>query len=390
MSPASTTTYFYRDMPALRMPVAQALQDRYFRTVPPDWSIVLSDIQGSTGAIAAGRHNDVNLIAGGSLIAGLNVARAHGVEIPFFFGGDGCTFLVPPSLLGPVLGALALHHENTVRNFGLHLHTGAVAVGNLPVTGCPLRLARLEIDQTYARPILTGDGLQHAERIIKSGSHHQPSGDDLLNLEGLQCRWDRIKPPLDQQEVVCYLIEATTPATQLSVFRAALEKIDAIYGRQEERHPLSARRLKLLFSFSKIRKETLAKWGSMRPGYALKTFVHGIIGALFFRWNLRLKKVRGQEYLAQLIAHSDTLTIDGRICTILSGTVAQRERLVAWLRTEEAQGRLHYGHHVTGESVMTCYVEDLNDRHLHFVDGADGGYTAASVELKAKLALLKN
>lgn len=33
---------------------------------------------------------------------------------------------------------------------------------------------------------------------------------------------------------------------------------------------------------------------------------------------------------------------------------------------------------------MTCYIEDRKYKHIHFVDGADGGYTEAAKELKAK------
>ena len=37
-------------------------------------------------------------------------------------------------------------------------------------------------------------------------------------------------------------------------------------------------------------------------------------------FNLKLNNLRGGEYLSQLIEFSDTLTIDGRINTIISGT----------------------------------------------------------------------
>ncbi len=36
---------------------------------------------------------------------------------------------------------------------------------------------------------------------------------------------------------------------------------------------------------------------------------------------------------------------------------------------------------------MLCYVEDRNDNHIHFVDGTDGGYTAAAKIFKTKLKL---
>ena len=44
-----------------------------------------------------------------------------------------------------------------------------------------------------------------------------------------------------------------------------------------------------------------------------------------------------------------------------------------------------FGLFVSSESVMSCYVRNLNDRHVHFVDGAEGGYTNAASIIKRKL-----
>ena len=52
----------------------------------------------------------------------------------------------------------------------------------------------------------------------------------------------------------------------------------------------------------------------------------------------------------------------------------------------EAAGSLHYGMHVCSSSVMSCYVRDRRNDHIHFVDGMGGGYTRAATMLKAKLA----
>ncbi|MFT5165733.1 MAG: hypothetical protein ACI8P3_000961, partial [Saprospiraceae bacterium] len=40
---------------------------------------------------------------------------------------------------------------------------------------------------------------------------------------------------------------------------------------------------------------------------------------------------------------------------------------------------------VSQESVMSCYVRNRDDQHIHFVDGSQGGYTQAAIMLKKKL-----
>lgn len=100
-----------------------------------------------------------------------------------------------------------------------------------------------------------------------------------------------------------------------------------------------------------------------------------------------MRSASGKRYLAQLVDLTDTLVIDGRINTVIAGTAEQRERLEAGLQDLEEEGLIFYGLAVGRESVMSCYVSDRTDKHIHFVDGADGGYTLAAGVLKRKLRL---
>ena len=113
----------------------------------------------------------------------------------------------------------------------------------------------------------------------------------------------------------------------------------------------------------------------------LKTF----IGRFYFRYNLKINNLRGLDYLTQLISNADTLNIDGRINTIISGKMDKRIQFLEYLSIQEKEGNLIYGYHINSESIMTCYIENRKEKHIHFVDGSDGGYTEASKEFKLKL-----
>ncbi|MGH8596102.1 MAG: DUF3095 family protein, partial [Gammaproteobacteria bacterium] len=80
-----------------------------------------------------------------------------------------------------------------------------------------------------------------------------------------------------------------------------------------------------------------------------------------------------------------TLMIDGRLNTVISGTTDQRRALTAILNRLETVGEIVFGLQVCSASVITCYVRDRRDRHVHFVDGLGGGYTQAAIALKQKL-----
>lgn len=383
-----STESFYQQLKTCDLPVTEMLQMQYFTVVPSDWFVIIADVQNSTAAVVAGRHNDVNLVAAGSLIAALNIARSKAIEIPFFFSGDGGAILVPETMTDDVLAALTLHNENSKRTVGLTMHIGCIRVDEILSQGASLYIAKIQLTGYFRKAVILGNGLKVAEQKIKNASSSltNPSlQGKALNLAGLQCRWDKVKPPLDENEIVCYLIEARNQGDQASIYRKVLLKVDEIYGSLERRSPLSINKLRLLTSLEKLEKEMKLKFGRWNIPYYLNVLFENIVGTFYFHFNLNLGSIRGREYLSQLIANADTLTIDGRINTIISGKMEKRKELIEFLDQQESGGELIYGHHISKESVMTCYIENMKDKHIHFIDGSDGGYTEASKELKKKL-----
>jgi hypothetical protein len=129
----------------------------------------------------------------------------------------------------------------------------------------------------------------------------------------------------------------------------------------------------------------MARYSTWNISHLIKAFFETLIGRLYFKYNWKVNDLKGKEYLEQVIAFSDTLTIDGRINTIVSGTKENRLKLLEYLNEQEQKGLLLFGHHVSKESIMTCFIENRNNKHIHFIDGANGGYTEAAKELKPKL-----
>ncbi|MGC4103098.1 DUF3095 family protein [Ferruginibacter sp.] len=139
--------------------------------------------------------------------------------------------------------------------------------------------------------------------------------------------------------------------------------------------------LKLSTALSKIGLEVRARMGGFRPLNVLNTWIRTSLGYLYF------KTKKGKVYLHSLIDMSDTLIIDGRINTVISGNAQQRAQLETALDHMEMTGEIIYGLYVSKESVMSCYVKDIHQQHIHFVDGAEGGYTKAAGVIKQKNAI---
>ncbi|KGO84896.1 hypothetical protein Q765_19210 [Flavobacterium rivuli WB 3.3-2 = DSM 21788] len=374
---------FYSALPLHKMPLHVLLvKQKLFSIVPADWHVVITDITGSTNAVLQGRHEDVNLIATGSIVSVLNLAFGMDIIIPFFFGGDGATFIVPPVLIHKVMHALTLYKNNTLANFNLSLRAGTVPVADIYEQGHEIHIAKYSSSATFSIPIVLGNGLNYAEKIIK-GDDYMFAGlaaqETILDLSGMQCRWDKIPPPADKEEIVTLLIIAKEVSQQAVVFKKVLEAMEELYGAPEIRQPISVGRLKLKTTFSKLGNEMRARLGKIRFLELLKTWIVTFYGYIYFSTK------KGRDFLKSLVDMSDTLVIDGRINTVITGNAKQRVALQNLLNVMEANGEIIYGIHISGASIMSCYVRNLDDGHIHFVDGAEGGYTQAARMLKAKL-----
>ena len=91
---------FYRDLIGFEG-FSHITAPEHYRDAPEEWYVLLTDVMGSTQAIEAGKYKEVNLIGAAAIMAMLNVAEGH--DLPYVFGGDGTTMLIPPSLLPKAL-----------------------------------------------------------------------------------------------------------------------------------------------------------------------------------------------------------------------------------------------------------------------------------------------
>ena len=373
---------FYSRLPVNEIPLRDLLTEEHlFYKVPENWHVIITDIKKSTIAVEQGKFETVNLLATGSIVAVLNIAYKANLTVPFFFGGDGAAFIIPETILAVTLQALRIHQENTEKSYRLTLRVGSVPVTDIYREGHLLRITKLRASQLFSIPVVLGDGLTYAEKIIKGENYFLDlTRNNLyaLDLSGMQCRWDKIKPPQNYDEVVSLIVTAKESEKQAEVFKKVIDKLDEIYGEPERRKPISVPMLKLKSTLEKISQEMRVRFGGYRPIYLLNKWITSLLGHFYFRTK------KGRQYLIQLVDLSDTLVIDGKINTVISGTLQQREQLTAALNELEVQGLINYGLFVSKESIMSCYVRNLNEDHIHFVDGSEGGYTKASVMLKRK------
>ena len=208
---AISTETFYSDLPSQDIRLSELIAEKsLFVNVPEDWHILAADIKNSSQAIQEGRHHEVNLIATGSVIAILNLAAKAKITVPFFFGGDGAVILVPEKLLESGISALNKHRANTDKNFGLNLKIGHISVAHIYKNNIELIISKAKINDVFSIPVVLGSGLQYAENLIKEDGDisykNFPADNFPLDLDGMECKWNKINPPEENQEVISLVV----------------------------------------------------------------------------------------------------------------------------------------------------------------------------------------
>jgi hypothetical protein len=379
-------SHFYRDLNVYDGHIEKIYGDAsHFAPVPDSWQILVTDVENSTAAVKNGKQQAVNLAATGSIVACLNIAREADVEIPFFFGGDGATVLVPEHLLKDCLAALTLHQERCLTNFDFYLRVGYRSVRTMREAGSSINICRYRRNNFHVMPMIQGNALKTAEAEIKQKDDQEFNLQQLLpeklNLTGMECKWDKVSPPAEKTEVMSLIINAVQVDQQHQVYSQVLDDLEKIYGEDKVRNPLSLDRLKLVTSFSQLKNEVKMKFAESSTKKLSESFFRALAGKLFMRFSSK-----GKKYLEEMIELTETLLLDGSINTVITGTDKQREALLAQLDTLEQEEKITYGYYISESSILSCYVTAIDDYHIHFLDGDNGGYTQASKVLKKKIS----
>jgi hypothetical protein len=115
-----------------------------------------------------------------------------------------------------------------------------------------------------------------------------------------------------------------------------------------------------------------------------------LLGAALMKLGVHTSKTDWSRYKETLVNNCDVRKFVDLYRQILAGTAAQRAALTAWLEERYARRELIYGMHVTDRAHMTCLVFNYAGRHLHFIDGADGGMFLAAKAFKERAARMRD
>ncbi|WP_085028010.1 DUF3095 domain-containing protein [Ensifer aridi] len=373
-----------------RLPLFEAFEgvadEANYRPLPEGWSLAVADIVDSTGAIAQGRYKSVNM-AGASVISAL----MNGLDernLPFVFGGDGALAAVPAALAAKARDVLAAAKTWVAEELGLELRAALVPVADVRAHGLDMRVARFKASEEVSYAMFSGGGASWAEAEMKAGRYQieaAPPG-TRPDLTGLSCRWN---PIVARHGTIVSIIAVPGERGNGPEFQRLIGDIVALAeGEERGGHPVPEEGPEPRLSIQGVTIESRAVSPRGRrilawPFIAVQSFLL----FLCFRLGINFGPFDVRRYAHDLANNSDFRKFDDGLKMTIDVSIDRLRRIEERLKQGVAAGISRHGLHRQDSALMTCIVPSPMSRdHMHFIDGAAGGYAMAAKNLKATLS----
>jgi hypothetical protein len=372
---------FYAELPVIE-DFARAVAPEAFRPLPDGWRVGFADVKGSTAAVAAGRYKSVNMIGAGVAAAVSNAL--HRRPFPFVFGGDGASFAVAPGDAPAAEGALRTMATFAREEFDFDLRVAMIEVAAIRAAGRDVRVARYGPSPNCAYAMFAGGGLSWLEAAAKAGRFAlapAPSG-ARPDLTGLSCRWG--VTPSRNGVILSLIVAPRGEDPRFAPFVA--EIVGEVLQMQDGGRPVTVEGIapgKPGLSIA-LEAAVLRNGGASDLSARMRAAFWAGVLRIYYGFDLSFGGFDMKQYKRDLVDNADFRKFDDGLRMTLDCSPAYADRLEAKLA---ASPFVEWGTHRQAGAQITCFWPPSSGRgHLHFIDGAGGGYTMAAKEMKARRA----
>ncbi|MEM0978621.1 MAG: DUF3095 domain-containing protein [Pseudomonadota bacterium] len=381
MGNEKTDLSFYDRLPK-HADFAALSDEESYAPLPDDWWIGTSDVKGSTQAVKDGNYKTVNMV-GAAVISG-QINTHSGGSFPYIFGGDGASFAVPSAWKDRASDALAAVRLWAYEEFDMELRVGIVSMSAIRSAGFDVRVARFQASEVVDYAMFFGGGLNWSETQMKAGHHSVPEArpGSMPDLTGLSCRWSHM--PSKHGVILSLIVEPqdNVPWPRFAEFIARV--LDRINRLEASGRPAAKEGPGVSWPpvGAKLEAHAQRRQGSLTKARR-KALFESWVAWVLIKTGLKVGGFDARRYRRVVGENADFRKFeDGLKMTLDCDNVTEAE-LRSLLEQGAADGIIRFGLHTQSEAMLTCLVPSImRDNHVHFVDGASGGYTAASQSLK--------
>jgi hypothetical protein len=375
-----TTESFYADLEHFNTFSQLTHFDRYL-PLPDDWFIGIADVVQSTKAIEAGRYKAVNTVGAAVLVAITNALPD--LCFPYVFGGDGATVAIPGIYLDEARDALARTVAWSEEALDLVLRAAIIPARDIREAGHDVLVARYAASENVSYAMFAGGGVAWAEDQLKRGQYAilRAPLDAQPDLSGLYCGFG----PIPAERGIILSIIAT-PAEEHRPYAALVADVLALIEFSSDRsgHPLPEAGPLPTWLGGEIQKRLNKQSRQIRFLTAVTERLNAIKTRIVLSTGMRIGQFEPSKYRREISQNTDFRKFDDGLKMTVDCSPEIADAIEARLASAQSSGVCLAGIHRQRSAHLTCYVpSNIQSDHVHFVDGADGGYAAAAAKLKA-------
>jgi hypothetical protein len=236
--------------------------------------------------------------------------------------------------------------------------------------------------------MLAGGGAAWAEAQMKQGRFAvatAPPG-SKPDLTGLSCRWNPIE---SQNGQIVSIIAAQGENGSSREFEALIAEIIGIAsGFGNASNPVPEEGPRPRFYLGGLTAEVYARAAKGQRLRAGVKVVFEILMTLLSYWtNATIGGFNARDYGRELGRNSDFRKYDDGLKMTIDIDDASFQKIERCLADAAEKKICTYGLHRQTSALLTCIVPSHRRAdHMHFIDGAGGGYAQAAMQMKAKAA----
>jgi hypothetical protein len=295
---------------------------------------------------------------------------------------------VPPSDAALARDALAATATWVRNELALTLRVGLVPIEAVRAYGADVRVARFAPSDNIVIAAFSGGGMAFVDAAVKRGEFAvAPSPPEVRpDLSGLSCRYEPIPSRRGQ---VLSLVVAPAPGAAPVAFRTVVEDVVRLVEQSPDAsRPVPGRGMRIKWPPSGFDLEVRAQRRADEPRLLrqVRVLAWTLFAFLVLRTGLPVGAFIPKRYVRQVVENSDFRKFDDTLRMVLDCTVELAAAIEQRLQAAAAAGTVRYGLHRQDAAMMTCFTPSpANPNHVHFIDGALGGYATAASALKAEV-----